>query len=90
MGRWPVVLGALVLSVCPTGAGVSLRGVGTASAQTPVAPDVVFQSDVLERTVGAPNVHQVTSRRATPREATASSWRTEWMARDVCRAAASS
>jgi len=59
MRRWPVVLGALVLSACPIGTGVVLRGAGTASAQTTVAPDVVFQSDVLERTVGAPNVHRV-------------------------------
>jgi hypothetical protein len=56
MRRWPAVLGTLILSSL---SGLSLRGGGTASAQVTVAPTVVFQSDVLERTVGAPNMHRV-------------------------------
>ena len=60
MPRRLVNTGAVVLAACLAGAGVYLGGGGTASAQATVAPEVVFQSDVLERTVGAPNVHRVT------------------------------
>jgi hypothetical protein len=52
-------LGALVLLMCLIGAGVFPDGAGTASAQATVDPEVVFRSDVLERTTGAPNVHRV-------------------------------
>lgn len=52
MGRWPLVFGAVVLFVCPTGAGVYTPGAAPAWAQATAAPDIVFQSAVLERTVG--------------------------------------
>jgi hypothetical protein len=59
MQRRLAFLGALVLAAGLTGAGDYPGGAGTASAQATVDPGVVFQSHVLERTVGAPNVHRV-------------------------------
>src|SRR5262249_36501418 len=59
MRRWPAVLGAVFVSMCPPGAWVYQGGPRMVSAQATVAPEVVFQSDVLERTVGAPNLHRV-------------------------------
>ena len=59
MERRLAFLEALVMAAGVLGAGDYLGAVRTASAQATVDPEVVFQSDVLERTPGAPNVHRV-------------------------------
>ena len=52
-------VGRLVRVVCLVGVAVAPGNERTASSQAPLEPEVVFRSDVLERTPGAPNVHQV-------------------------------
>src|SRR5262245_34060319 len=62
MKRRLAFLEALVMAAGVLGAGDYLGAVRTASAQATVDPEVLFQSDVLERTAGAPNVHRVSFR----------------------------
>jgi hypothetical protein len=52
-------VGALVPVVGLVGVAVVPGSVRPASSQMPLEPEVVFRSDVLERTPGAPNVHRV-------------------------------
>jgi hypothetical protein len=54
MRRGRQAVGTVLLAVAAAGGAG-----GSASAQGTVAPEVVFQSDVLERTTGEPNVHTV-------------------------------